>query len=181
VPRRLIPAELAAYRDAWVAVTSPEPSPIVSFAARHGEAPWYLLEAVSKFLRRYPSLDTGLNYWDRQMLENVKTHGPKAGNVLAHTIEAMFEDGDLVGDLFMASRLLVMSNPELPKPLVNFTGSRLQVSRAEVTLTDFGERVLSGDESAFPANPIDDWAGGVHLSSSNGNLWFNDGGAIVRA
>jgi hypothetical protein len=179
--RRLTAIELSAYRDAWVAVTSPEPAPVVSFAARHPEAPWYLREAVSKFLRRYPSLSTGLSYWDRQLLENVKTFGPKAGNAIAHTIETMFEDGDLVGDLYMASRLLVMSNPALPSPLLNFNGSRQQVSRAGVTLTEFGERVLSGAESAFPVNPIDDWAGGVHLSSANGNLWFNDDGAIIRA
>jgi hypothetical protein len=173
--------ELAAYRDAWVAVTAPEPGPIMTFAERHPDAPWYLRDAVAKFLRRYPSLATGLNYWDRQLLEDAKTHGPRAGDVLAHTIEAMFEDGDLVGDLHMASRLLGMSNPSLPQPLLNFTGSRQQVGRGELTLTAFGEQILAGEESAFPANPIDDWAGGVHLSSSNGNLWFNDGGAIVRA
>jgi hypothetical protein len=180
-PRRLSASELAAYRDAWVAVTAPEPAAVSSFAERHPQAPWYLRDAVAKFLRRYPSLATGLNYWDQRLLDDVKTFGPKAGSVLAHTIETMFEDGDLVGDLHMASRLLVMSNPALPKPLLNFTGSRQHVGRAEVTLTEFGERVLSGAESAFPVNPIDDWAGGVHLSSSQGNLWFNDDGAIIRA
>jgi hypothetical protein len=180
-PRTLSAVELAAYRDAWVAVTAPEPGPIATFAEHHPQAPWYLRDAVVKFLRRYPSLKSGLNYWDRQLLEDVKTQGPRAGHVLAHTVETMFEDGDLVGDLHMASRLLGMSNPALPKPLLHFSGSRQQVGRAEVTLTEFGERVLMGEESAFPANPIDDWAGGVHLSSSNGNLWFNDDGAIVRA
>jgi hypothetical protein len=180
-PRLLSAAELAAYRDAWVAVTAPEPGGVVNFAARHPEAPWYLRDAVVKVLRRYPSLATGLTYWDRQLLENVKTLGPRASRVLAHIVEIMFEDGDLVGDLHMASRLLAMSNPALPKPLLTFTGSRQQVGNAEVTLTEFGERVLAGEESAFPTNPIDDWAGGVHLSSSQGNLWFNDDGAIVRA
>lgn len=180
-PRRLTPVEVAAYRDAWVAVTAPEPAAVSSFAALHPDAPWYLRDAVSKVLRRYPSLGSGLNYWDRQLLEDVNTHGPKAADVLAHTIETMFEDGDLVGDLFMASRLLAMSSPALPSPLLNYSGSRQQVSRSEVTLTEFGGRVLRGEESAFPVNPIDDWAGGVHLSSSNGNLWFNDGGIIIRA
>jgi hypothetical protein len=181
-PARVLSAvEVGAYRDAWVAVTAPEPGPVMTFAERHPDAPWYLRDAVARFLRRYPSRATGLNFWDLQLLEAVNTHGPKASNVLAHTIEAMFEDGDLVGDLHMASRLLGMSNPALPKPLLNFTGSRQQLSRGELTLTAFGERILAGEESAYPANPIDDWAGGVHLSSSNGHVWFNDGGAIVRA
>jgi len=180
-PARLSPVQLSAYRDAWVAVTSADPAAVSSFAARHPEAPWYLRDAVAKVLRRYPGLTTGLNYWDRFLLEQVEAHGPKAASVLAHTIEAMFDDGDLVGDLYVASRLLGMSAASLPQPLLHFTGSRQQVGRGEVTLTAFGEQVLSGTASAYPVNPIDDWAGGVHLSSANGNLWFSESGRIVRA
>jgi hypothetical protein len=38
--------------------------------------------------------------------------------------------------------------------------------------------VLDGRDSYFPANPSDDWAGGVHLSAITGNLWFNDDGKL---
>jgi hypothetical protein len=93
----------------------------------------------------------------------------------------MFSDGDLVGDLYVASRMLGMSAETLPRPLLHFTGSRQQVGRGEIALTEFGEKVLNGTASAYPVNPIDDWAGGVHLSSANGSLWFNDDGRIVRA
>ena len=168
-------------RDAWVAVTSADPAAVTSFAARHPEAPWYLRDAVAKVLRRYPGHTSGLNFWDRYLLEQVAAHGPKAASVLAHTIEAMFNDGDLVGDLYMFSRILWLSSSALPRPLLNFSGSRQQVARAEVTLAEFGAQVLRGQASASPANPIDYWAGGVHLSSANGNLWFNDEGKIVRA
>jgi hypothetical protein len=48
-----------------------------------------------------------------------------------------------------------------------------------VALTAFGEAVLDGRASNFPANPIDDWAGGVHLSSITGNVWLNDNGRLV--
>ena len=41
--------------------------------------------------------------------------------------------------------------------------------------------VLEGRASNYPANPIEDWAAGVRLSSRNGRLWFNDGGKLVRA
>jgi hypothetical protein len=40
--------------------------------------------------------------------------------------------------------------------------------------------VLDGTASNYPTNPIDDWAGGVRLSSANGAVWFNDGERIVR-
>jgi Domain of unknown function (DUF1835) len=180
-PRKLSAAEVSAYRDAWVAVTSSDASAIESFSARHPHAPWYLHEAVSKVLRRYPDRATGLNFWDRRLLLEVQSKGPKAGSVLAHLIEVMFDDGDLVGDLYVASRMLAMSNGSLPRPVLNFEGSRQHVRRAEVTLTEFGEQVLSGAASSYPVNPIDEWAGGVHLSSASGNLWFNDNGRIVRA
>jgi hypothetical protein len=179
-PRKLDAAELSAYRDAWVAVTSPEPTPVATFAARHPGAPWYLQQAVSKVLRRYPDRTTGLAFWDRHLLQSVKAHGPKVANVLAHTIDAMFDDGDLVGDLYMGSRLLGMSASSLPRPLLHFSGNRQQLGRAAMTLTEFGEQVLAGHASSHPANPIDDWAGGVHLSTANGSLWFDEGGQIVR-
>jgi len=180
-PRKLSATEVAAYRDAWIAVTSSDPSAIESFSARHPNAPWYLHGAVSKMLRRYPDRATGLNFWDRMLLLEVQSKGPKAGSVLAHIIEVMFNDGDLVGDLYVGSRLLAMSNGSLPRPLLAFEGSRQHVGRGEVKLTEFGEQVLSGAASSHPVNPIDDWAGGVHLSSAKDNLWFNDNGSIVRA
>jgi hypothetical protein len=180
-PRKLTAPEVAAYRDAWVAVTSNDPAPVESFTARHPEAPWYLKDAVSKVLRRYPDRASGLNYWDRRLLHECRERGPRVASVLAHVIEAMFNDGDLVGDLYIASRMLGMSASSLPRPLLQFIGSRHQVGRGEVTLTEFGEQVLRGAEPAYPVNPIDDWAGGVHLSSANGNLWFNENGRIVRA
>jgi hypothetical protein len=180
-PRKLSPVELAAYRDAWVAVTSNEPVAVSTFAVRHPDAPWYLHEAVAKVLRRYPDRASGLNFWDRRLLREAQDQGPKAAAVVGHTIAAMFDDGDLVGDLFTFSRLLSLSHSSLPQPLLNMSGSRQQVARAEVTLTAFGEQVLNGGASAYPVNPIDDWAGGVHLTSANGNLWFNDDGRIMRA
>ena len=180
-PRKLTPTEVAAYRDAWVTVTSNDPSAVETFSARHPRAPWYLLDAVSKVLRRYPDRASGLNFWDRRLLLEIRDRGPKVASVLGHIVEAMFNDGDLVGDLYIASRMLGMSASSLPRPLLSFTGSRHQVGRGEATLTEFGGQVLSGMASAYPANPIDDWAGGVHLSSANGNLWFNENGRIVRA
>ena len=179
-PRKLSAIELAAYRDAWVAVTSNEPTAVTTFAARHPDAPWYLHQAVAKVLRRYPDRATGLNFWDRRLLQETGDRGPAASAVVTRTIAAMFDDGDLVGDLYAFSRLLGMSSSSLPQPLLSLSGSRQKITRADVKLTEFGEQVLNGTASAYPVNPIDDWAGGVHLSTANGNLWFNDDGAIIR-
>jgi hypothetical protein len=49
----------------------------------------------------------------------------------------------------------------------------------QVALTPFGLEVLEGRASYYPANPIDDWASGVRLSSADGALWFNDRGRLI--
>jgi hypothetical protein len=179
-PRKLALFELAAYRDAWLAVTAPDPSLLESYTPRHPDAPLYLRDAVSKMLRRYPSRASGLPYWDRRLLHHVREQGPEAREVLAAAVAEMNADADLVGDLYTFSRLVRMSSPAAPQPLLDLSGNRTQISRCEVVLTEFGEQVLGGAKSFHPANPIDDWAGGVHLSSAEHNLWFDEGGKMVR-
>jgi hypothetical protein len=179
-PRKLALFELAAYRDAWLAVTASEPSLLESYGPRHPDAPPWLRDAVSKMLRRYPSRASGLAYWDRRLLQHVREQGPKARDVLAAAIAEMSADADLVGDLYTFSRLVRMSSPAAPHPLLDLSGNRTQISRCEVVLTELGEQVLEGSASAWPANPIDDWAGGVHLSSADHNLWFETDGKMVR-
>jgi hypothetical protein len=180
-PRTLALFELAAYRDAWLAVTAGEPSMLESYAARHPDAPWYLTEAVNKVKHRYPERGSGLPYWDRRLLHHVRAHGPKASAVLAATIADMNAEADLVGDLYTFSRLVRMASPAASQPLVDLAGNRQQIGRTEVQLTEFGEQVLDGAKCAWPANPIDEWAGGVHLSATDNHLWFNDEGRIVKA
>lgn len=180
-PRRLALFEIAAYRDAWLAVTASEPALLESFPLRHPDAPWYLREAVHKVSRRYPQRASGLDHWDWHLLVNVRDSGPRASDILAPTIAAMFEDADLVGDLYTFSRLVRMASPAAAQPLVDISGNRQQIGRCEVLLTELGRQVLEGKASFWPANPIDDWAGGVHLCSSRGSLWFREGGKIVHA
>ena len=78
-PRKLTPIELAAYRDAWVAVTSNEPTAVSTFPARHPNAPWYLHEAVAKVLRRYPDSTTGPQLLGSPPVEGNAGPGPRGG------------------------------------------------------------------------------------------------------
>jgi hypothetical protein len=179
-PRKLSLFERAACRDAWLAVTASDPGTIESFASRHPDAPVYLKDAVRKTLRRYPDRRSGLPYWDRVLLANVRDRGPKSSAILAATIDAMYEDGDLVGDLHTFSRLVRMAAPAAARPLLDLQGNRQHIGQCQVTLTEFGARVLAGQDSFWPANTIDEWAGGVHLSSVSGRLWFEDEGRLTR-
>ena len=92
-----------------------------------------------------------------------------------------FEFGDLVGDWYLFGRLLRLGSERNPQPLLTLSGDQTSIRSTEAVLTPFGEEVLKGTASNYPANPIDDWAAGVRLSSEQGALWFNDGGKLVRA
>src|SRR5678816_3413045 len=83
--------------------------------------------------------------------------------------------------VYMLGRLKRMADARLPKPLIEMGGDLTSIRYGDVTvaLTPFGREVLDGKASSYPINPIDDWAAGVHLSSREGNLWFNKGGRLV--
>jgi hypothetical protein len=170
---------LADYRAAWFVLTSPEPSGIERFASDRPNANRWLLEAMKKMLRRYPDQRTGLNFWDFAVLSAVGSHGPKAARVIGHTIGDAY-DGDNVGDTYLFARLLALGDERLPKPLLTLTGDRKSMRNNAAELTEFGKAVLEGKASNYPDNPIDDWAAGVRLSSSEGALWFRDGDKLVR-
>lgn len=88
-------------------------------------------------------------------------------------------DTDLVGDLYLFSRLLQLSNADLPHPLVSLSGDPNNVRSWEVVLTDAGEAVLAGRANAVELNGIDDWILGVHLDSKRGSVWYHKEGTLI--
>ncbi len=176
-----IPAEIAQqYLGAWSAITSPNPALLVGFAVQHSQASSWLKLAMRLMTRRFPDKRTGLTYWDHALLARVKAHGPELSRIIGYTMAETFEFGDLVGDSYLFGRMLRLGSERNPHPLLTLSGDFTSMRSTEAVLTPFGEEVLAGTASNYPANPIDDWAGGVRLSSEQGALWFNDGGKLVR-
>jgi hypothetical protein len=180
VPTLLSGQILHDYRSAWAALTSPDPSVLDSFGDSYPQANRWLREAMDKMLRRYPSRQSGLPHWDFALLRATQQHAPRAARIVGHALAEDFFDGDLTGDWYLFGRLLRLGDSRLPKPLLKLTGDTRELRHTEVALTAFAQAVLDGRESNYPANPIDDWAGGVHLSSITGDVWLNDNGRLVR-
>lgn len=179
-PRALTRDELSDYRAAWIAMTSPDPTLLERFPATHHNANPWLRRAMQLMRRRFPEKKSGLPYWDRVLLQLVREHGPNAARIVGHALTREWEDADLTGDWYLFGRLRRMSDPRLPSRLLDLTGDRDDMRSCEARLTPFGDDVLDGRASSFPTNPIEDWAAGVELSSSRGQLWFDDDGALVR-
>ena len=173
-PRSLTMDDWVASRQAWRAVTADNPAKVLSYEKDSPHASVPLKFAVRHLLRRYPDRASGLPLWDRRLLENVTERGPRAERVIAFTLGERFHEGDLAGDAYLFWRLLRMASPSLPKPLLVALGDTSSMLSTHFELTAFGAEVAAGRASSWPVNPIDDWAGGVHLSSAAGNLWFVD-------
>lgn len=172
-------ASLRNYRAAWSALTSPDPTDIERFGETHPDANAWLRQAMQLMLRRFPDKRSGLSWWDSALLSHVRSGVRKAARVIGSAIGDAWDDGDLVGDFYLFTRLLRLGDSRLPAPLVEITGDRTNMRATEVTLTPFGLDVLEGKRSNYPTNPIEEWVAGVKLPSTNGALWFNDGGALV--
>ena len=168
------------YLDAWAALTSPDPMLLAGFAREHPEASRWLKLAMQLMTRRFPDKRNGLSYWDHALLARVKARGPEVSRIIGYTMTETYVLGDLVGDWYLFGRLLRLGDPRNPKPLLTLSGDQLSIRNSEAVLTPFGAEVLKGAASNYPANPIDDWAAGVRLSSEEGALWFNDGGKLIK-
>lgn len=177
-PREMTASELQDYRDAWAAVTSPDPAGIEQFAASHPTANRFLRRAMQLLLRRFPDRQTGLNFWDRELLAGTPSTWRKAARIVGDTIVRLAAECDPVGDFFLFGRLLGLGHRA--EPLIEIAGDGMNMRYTEVKLTRFGLDVLAGRASNYPANAIEDWAAGVRLSSREGALWFNDAGRLVR-
>jgi hypothetical protein len=180
-PRAMTVDETQVYLNAWDALTSPDPTVLAGFAREHGEANRWLKLAMQLMTRRFPDRRSGLTYWDHALLSRVKTRGPGVSQIIGFTMAETFDQGDLVGDWFLFGRLVKMAGERNPRPLIELTGDPSSLRSTEAVLTPFGDEVLKGAASNYPANPIEDWAAGVKLSSPEGALWFNDGGRLVKS
>ena len=168
------------YLNAWAALPSPDPTLLSGFAREHPEASRWLKLALQLMTRRFPDRRKGLSYWDHALLSRVEQRGPEVSRIIGYTMAETFEQGDLVGDWYLFGRLLRLANARNPSPLITLSGDQMSIRNTEAALTPFGVEVLKCAASNYPANPIDDWAAGVRLSSEEGALWFNDGGKLIK-
>lgn len=179
-PTELSPAQIAECRAAWLAYTAPDPELLQEFVAAETCNMLHLLPTLRLVLRRYPRRDTGLSHWDYLLLRNAAEHAPSAVRTIGETVGDLVLDGDSWSDVYLFHRMQKMASNPNPHPLMQLHGDTTMYRNTEVTVTDFGRAVLEGRASAYPTNPIDEWIGGVHLSSAEDRLWFYEDGILHR-
>lgn len=138
-----------------------------------------LREAIAPILMRYPEVKSGLGFWDRLFLENVRDYGPKLASVIGHTMIPLEPKNylDVMGDGILFHRAIRMSSPLVARPLISIDGDRQEMRACTVALTADGVSVLAGERNAVQLNGIDDWVGGVHLTPKT--IVFRDNARLL--
>ena len=147
----------------WQSYSSDNPRALATYLDTHAGP---LREAIAPILMRYPEVKSGLGFWDRLFLENVRDHGPKLARVIGHTMIPLQPENylDVLGDGFLFDRAIRMSSPLAARPLISIDGDRQEMRACTIELTADGVGVLAGERNAVQLNGIDDWIGGVHLT-----------------
>ena len=166
-----------AYAAAWHALTAAEPSELVELT-RFGTGRPAIEAALSAMLLRYPDAGSGLGSVDCRVLERTPAVWTKSAHVVGEAMALGTPLHDLIGDGLLFARLKALAAG--PRPCIEFRGNTSTMRSCEVRLTGFGADCLAGRANRLESG-IDEWIGGVHLSSAAGRVWVRDGTSIVPA
>jgi hypothetical protein len=134
-PATSIPLEAVAELDqAWAALTSSDPQRLLDWVSQGSRWLPYFRPSISALLDRYPDHRTGLSRAERDLLKHVQERGPRAIQVVGHTLGRNFGP-DLWGDDWLFSRLLHLGDASLPRPAMTLSGDPTSMRTCEVALT----------------------------------------------
>lgn len=170
-PYKLNEKQIELAKLAWQAVTESNPEKYLLYVNAGQDSMPLLKRAMSHLFYRYPKARNGLSYWDEALLKYAEKHGPNTAMIIGYTLAECMNGLDLVGDLYLFSRLKNLGRPGLRKPLIKANALDLPLRDTKTTILPDGIKALSGDIDVIKENGIDDWVGGVHLDSSNNNVW----------
>ena len=184
-PIPVTPAAGADLRAAWAAASAADPRDLPRFLESAPDG-WpgagRLRDALRHLLDRFPSIENGLPAWDERLLWLTEEVGPKGVKIVGRALPTPGDTLDEPGDIWLRSRLRRMASPALPRPLLRTWPRPEPWGIPDYALTDAGRAVLEGRADAVRLNGIDDWAGGVRLSSTGRDpVWRRDGGGLRRA
>ncbi len=165
---------------AWAAVTAATPDALLAFLSDAGHPLPFLRRSLVSLLYHYPDVESGLNAWDRLLLQHVRDEGPKATHVVGFTMADVMGFPEWVSDGYLFQRLRRLGDSRLARPFVVLSSETALMRDTEVRLTPDGKAALDGRGHFVQLNGIDEHVAGVHLSSSGGDVWYRDGETLVR-
>lgn len=143
-----------------------------------------LQKSLNAYLKLYPDVKSGLTICQKALLSECSERQLKSARIVGGAMMYEgYENRLAIGDRFLFQNLINMSQIHSEKPLVNFVGkikNAHSMRWTEVSITELGQKVLSGEENNVFLNGIDMHIAGVHLNSKNADsLWFYNNGTLV--
>ncbi len=165
-------------REIWEAFREPVPTRLTKLASQDYPPLPYMSAALRRLFEEFPHLGTGLSGIQTDILEALQK-GPETPAAL-FTSSAEQEERIFLGDASFATYLEDLSNVEFPLALFSDGAPVIAPGAAEpareywhkkMTITEVGQRVISGNADHIALNGIDKWIGGVHLTPGNAWRW----------
>jgi hypothetical protein len=169
------PQEVERFGELWSAWVAPDPTALAALASAEGSVRGAVAGAL---LDRYPDVVHGLGRWDLALLRNVAEHGPRVTRAIGHTLGECMDGLDYIGDFWLLARVRRLGTD--PAPLLDVEASSPAMRDTTAMLTDAGRSVLAGHRAAHEFRALDDWVGGVHLSTAQDSVWLRRPGGLVR-
>ncbi len=167
----------------WQAFASTRPFELAKLQSEDTSLLPYAKEAIHCHLRRYPSVENGLNIIEQTALQ-LLADSPHLPHELFRSVtheQPMYGMGDLefwhlLQQLQTCSQPLIQFAGKTNVSFPTFTYADPAFQETKLQLTDAGAAVLSGADRIQMCG-IDQWLGGVHLLALHGN---NDDQTIWR-
>ncbi len=166
--------------EAWQAFSHHTPEKIVAIARRFDNELPFLCRALQRLLEEYPNRGNGLSRTEEQLLQAVADGLTTPIDIFNQT-QAQ-EEYLFMGDIVFWSKLNSLADGE--QPLLMVESGRVipeNITHQQVTITDYGNAVLSEQENIFNLRPIDRWIGGVHLHNDAPYCFDPDTGDCCQA
>ncbi|UUZ91134.1 DUF1835 domain-containing protein [Paenibacillus sp. P25] len=176
--REITEEQLLLGSEAWRAYASDDPKELELLLQRGTSVLPYLRNAFLCHLQRFPSVHNGLSAVQQAALQFIRG-GVIRPIPLFQSVGDTFLEYGLSDAVFMSllKELAACEHPLIEvkgTPLPDYRHSGESLSYSSITLTPFGQQVLTGHEDHIRRNGIDAWFGGCRLTG-NGPCWRWDG------
>ncbi|KKI90292.1 hypothetical protein WQ54_20180 [Bacillus sp. SA1-12] len=147
----------------WSAYASSERGEVKEWETNLDHELPFLLDVLKRLESYFPSVNTGSNEIEYIALKAIKTKSVSFRDLFQHISPSLQDEGlsdlqlsEMLNEFIKGDQALLSTDGLLPK----YGSERYNPT---LTITSFGELVLSGEANRLDLIGIDWWIGGVHL------------------
>lgn len=168
---KLKPEETELYANIWTGFAGTNLEGLVSVITDH-DISHATMGALPVLRRRFPGRFNGLDEIDHELLRHIIACAPSAIHAIGFAM-GHDETPDMVGDLHLFARLKHFAAPELKHPLIELDYPDSSMRDCQIRILPLAHEIFAGRANMIELNGLDEWLGGVHLTSEN-LVWRED-------